>query len=140
MEVLDPQKTEYDCGPTALHGALKLYGLKTRYKDIVRWAGTTAEKGTPAAGLKRVLERLGVRFTEYQTKSRDSAWRWARRQIEPAVLCFDDDEHWVLLCAGLGRRVLVFDPERGVEIYSRKDFMLRWVTNGKVYGLQLRRA
>ena len=139
MEILEPQKTSYDCGPTALHGALKLYGLKTRYNDILRWAGTTEEKGTPAVGLKRVLDKLGVRFTEYQTKSRNSAWRWARRQTEPAVLCFDDDEHWVLLCAGLGRRVLVFDPETGMTILSRKDFMARWVTDGRVYGLQLRR-
>ena len=59
--------------------------------------------------------------------------------LTPAVLCFDNDEHWVLLVAGLGRRVLVFDPEKGLGIYARRDFMARWVTDGRVYGIQLRR-
>lgn len=140
MDVLELQKTDSDCGPAALHGALKLYGRKVRYVDLVRWAGTTVEKGTPAVGLKRVLDRLRIPFSEYQSQSRHTAWRWARRQTQPAVLCFDGDEHWVLLVAGLGRRVLVFDPERGLEIYSRADFMSRWVTAGRVYALVLKRG
>lgn len=139
MEVLEPQKTNYDCGPTALHGALKLYGRTVRYKDVVRWAGTTEAKGTSAAGLKRVLDHLEIPYSEYSSRSRKCGWDWARRQQLPAVLCFDNDEHWVLLMAGLGRRVLVFDPETGLAIYSRKDFLARWVTDGRVYGLALKR-
>jgi ABC-type bacteriocin/lantibiotic exporter with double-glycine peptidase domain len=139
VEILEPQKSGHDCGPTALHGALKLYGRKTRYKDIYRWAGTTEAKGTPAAGLKRVLERLEIPFREYTSKSRRVSWDWARRQVQPAVLCFDNDEHWVLMVAGLNHRVVIHDPEKGVQIYARKDFMARWVTAGKVYAIQLQR-
>lgn len=139
MESLEPQKTQYDCGPTALHGALKLYGRKTRLKDLLRWAGTTPERGTSAAGLKRALDRIGIPYREYQSRSRKLSWDWARRQLLPAVLCFDNDEHWVLLVAGLGRRVLIFDPEVGLRIYARRDFLARWVTNGRVYGIRLLR-
>ena len=139
VDALELQKEAYDCGVAALHGALKLYGRRVRYDHLQRWAGTTPAKGTSAAGLKRALERLGIPFTEYQSRSRHTAWRWARKQLTPAVLCFDNDEHWVLLVAGLGRRVLVFDPEKGLGIYARRDFMARWVTNGRVYALQLRR-
>lgn len=137
MESLDPQKTTYDCGPTALHGALKIYGRKARYADLLRWAGTTPEKGTSAAGLKRALDRIKIAYTEYSSRSRKSSWNWARRQQGPSVLCFDNDEHWVLLVAGLGRRVLIFDPEVGLVIYSRRDFLSRWVTDGRVYGIRL---
>lgn len=137
MEALDLQRSHYDCGPTALHGALKLCGRKAKYDDLVRWAGSTEEKGTPAVGIKRALEKLKVPFTEYRSSNRMKAWRWARLQTQPAILCFDNDEHWVLLCAGTGRRVLVFDPEAGLRVYSRKDFMGRWVTGRNVYGILL---
>lgn len=140
MEALDRQQYDFDCGPAALHGALKLYGRKYRYQDIRRWAGTTPEKGTSAAGIKRVLDRLQIPYSEFQSKSRKVSWDWARRQTQPVVLSFDQDEHWVLLCAGLGRRVMVFDPESGMGIYSRKDFLARWVTDGRVYGILLKRA
>lgn len=140
MEALERQRANYDCGPAALHGALKLYGRQVRYNSLVRWAGTTEANGTSAAGLKRALERLGVPYTEYTSRSRRLSWRWACKQTSPSVLCFDNDEHWVLLMAGLGRRVLVFDPETGLQVYSRQDFLARWVTEGRVYALSLRRA
>ena len=137
METFQLQTGDFDCGPAALRGALQLLGRHVSLRDLTRWAGTTPARGTPAAGLKRTLERLGVTFREYTSKSRLQAWKWARRQTAPAVLSFDDDEHWVLLCAGLGRTVVIFDPEIGVQVYARKDFLRRWVTGGRVYALQL---
>lgn len=139
MQRLELQKANFDCGPTALHSALKLYGRTTKFSNIIRWAGCTPEKGTSAAGLKRCLERLSVPFSEYNSRSRIASWKWARKQTMPSVLCFDNDEHWVLLVAGLNSTVLVFDPEVGFEIYKRKDFLARWITNGKVYAIQLRK-
>jgi len=140
MEALDLQQHDYDCGPAALRAALQLYGRQVQHADLCRWAGTTAEKGTSAAGLKRALEHLAVPFSEYQSRSRSASWAWARRQTSPVVLCFDADQHWVLLMAGLGRRVLIFDPELGVRVQGRASFLKRWVTDGRVYGISLRRC
>lgn len=138
MVKFDLQMTTYDCGPAALRAALQLFGRKATLRDLTRWAGTTPAKGTPAVGLKRALDRLGVTFREYTSKSRLRAWKWARRQASPAVLSFDDDDHWVLLCAGLGRTVIIFDPEVGVQVYTRKDFLNRWQASaGHIYALQL---
>src|SRR4051812_3478506 len=113
METFQLQTADFDCGPTALRGALQLFGRKVNLRDLTRWAGTTPARGTPAVGLKRALDKVGVTFREYASKSRLRAWRWARRQTSPAVLSFDNDEHWVLLVAGLGRTVVIFDPELG---------------------------
>lgn len=140
MESLDRQKTDSDCGPTALHGALKLYGVKAYYQDVYRLAGTDPEKGTSAAGLKRALESLKVPLKEYSSKSRPAAWNWIRHQSHPTILSVDSDNHWILLIAGSGRRVTVFDPELGIRIYGRKEFLNRWVNPiGGFYGIQLLR-
>lgn len=137
MNALQLQKWSWDCGPTALQGALTLWGKKTKHTDLCRWAGSTPSKGTSAAGLKRVLERLHVPFREYCSKSRRASWDWARNLRTPAVLSFDADEHWILLVAGVGRRVMVYDPEYGYCIYNRQDFLSRWVHEGRCYGIQL---
>ncbi len=138
MVTLDLQSTTYDCGPVALRGGLQLLGRQVTLRDLTRWAGTTPAKGTPAAGLKRALERVGVTFREYASKSRLQAWKWTRRISTPALLSFDDDEHWVLLCASVGRTVIIFDPEVGLQVYARKDFLNRWTAgHGRFYALQL---
>ena len=138
MELLEHQKTGSDCGPTALHGALKLLGIKAYYQDVYRLAGTDPDKGTSAAGLKRALEALKVSLKEYSTRNSQSAWNWIRKQTQPTILAVDNDDHWVLLIAGMGRRVVIFDPEQGLMVYGRRDFMARWTSpSGGFYGIQL---
>jgi ABC-type bacteriocin/lantibiotic exporter with double-glycine peptidase domain len=53
----------------------------------------------------------------------------------PAILCVDDDEHWVTAIGVCQERFVVFDPARntGVEIHDMHSLARRWVNSDGVY-------
>jgi len=54
------------------------------------------------------------------------------------MLCVDGDSHWVTAVAGVGRRVVVWDPlpNAGLQIYGRAEFLKRWINSqNRMYGV-----
>lgn len=138
MKPLLKQKYGWDCGPTCLINALCLRGRIVEWDDAVRWLKATEANGTSAAALKRVLGWLRVPYKEYSSPGLKRSWSKLTHMTLPAILPVDLDDHWILVVSGVGRRIVVFDPEVGLGVYGRKEFMSRWVNCfGKFYGIFL---
>ena len=146
------QKEPWDCGPTCLLNALALRGRSIDWESAVRWTKATPEKGTSAAKLKMALKWLRVPYTEYLSDDIRRSWTRLTRTNRPAFLCVDKNVHWVLLVGGVGRRIIVWDPDplggNGMCVYGRAEFLQRWVDmdapkrhsteRGRVYGIYLK--
>lgn len=123
-DLLELQKNEYDCGPAVLLAALKLNGVKAKYKDIVALAGTTPEAGTMGEGVVRVLVQFGFGAKVWNTKRLADI-----RPVlgtRPLIVSVDKGNHWVLLLALHRNTVVFFDPYYGTTICSLKKFVKRW--------------
>lgn len=138
MDPFKRQRRASDCGAAALAALLKLLGKTVPYADLLMAAGTTDSRGTSSAGIMRAMKELKVKHIEMQFEDRADAWSWASAlgRSGPAILSFDRDEHWVLLVAGYGSRVLVFDPEVGTRVMGRQALLKRWSMDGRFYAIR----
>ena len=134
---LQHQKGSWDCGPTGLRNTLILLGRNVEWDSVVQWTGAS-EDGTYGAALLRTLGWLKVRAVEYSSTDVRRSWNRLTRLSRPAMLCVDNDGHWVTAIAGVGRRIVVWDPlpNAGLQIYGRAEFLKRWINSqNRMYGV-----
>lgn len=129
------QRTDYDCGPTALANALRCYGY-TVDCDLARLCKTDPE-GTDESGLKFAIKVLLFACSEINTNIHRDAYRWLNRELKlgrPCILSVEDHDHWVTVIGKLGDRYVVAEPtpspevvyENGILVLTHTDLDKLW--------------
>lgn len=96
--------------------------------------------------MKRALLANGVGVDEWSELinpgfSNDECDQWLYLHLGnrgPAILCVDNDDHWVTVIGICQDRYIVFDPSRnqGIEVHTWESLAERWVNaEGVYYGL-----
>jgi len=132
------QQRNYSCGPAAVRAALYVLGHSVQEATIRKWAKTTPE-GTDEHGIMRAIHQYGHGTTEFQSDLIGKSWEWLRsslRRGRPVLICVKQWNHWETVIGTLGKKVIVFDPDRppagqrrkysGLKFYSQADLMPRW--------------
>lgn len=135
------QRKGYWCGIASIANALEVLGIRRTQREIAKLCYVTPSAGTNETEMKRALLANGVCIDEWCDTDTTQSELWVRHCLangRPAILCVDDDEHWVTLIGMCGDHYVLFDPARnqGVEIHTHNSLTERWVNaEGYCYGL-----
>mgnify|MGYP001436808540 CR=1 FL=1 len=156
MELVS-QPDRYSCGAASVCNALIALGETPDYENVKTLAGTTYRDGTIGCGIRRALEKLGFRGTNYRSKSGDNAWKFILRHCSqsPIILSVDKfrrsggrwgQSHWVTIVGIIGDRVIVADSGSGDGtalsiVYDKNQLLERWASiTGSYHGIRVSRA
>jgi ABC-type bacteriocin/lantibiotic exporter with double-glycine peptidase domain len=133
-----PQRKGYWCGIASIANALEVLGIRRTQREIAKLCDVRPDCGTDETEMKRALLANGVTIDEWVSKGySNEPGDWLSNQLctGPAILCVDNDEHWVTAIGVCGPRFIVFDPSRnhGIEIHSWDSLAARWVNDDCVY-------
>ncbi|MDO8495352.1 MAG: cysteine peptidase family C39 domain-containing protein [bacterium] len=140
------QKSNFDCGPTALINALKCFGENYSIEEMIHICKTSRARGTSSRKLKLAIKKVGFKKEAFDTKDKKTALAklFVALYSYPIILCVDHDDHWVTALALQGERIVIFDPgdnyrnrrENGCHVLSKRQLLKRWKSpHGKYYGL-----
>ncbi len=131
------QKANWDCGPACLRTLATYHAIPLeRAKRAVEESGGTPKRGTSQAGMFRGLEALRLFYGHIGRPTQPESWEHLDRAIalkHPAIICLDNDEHWVVLFGKARVRYWMYDPELGMRWLSPKNLKKRWRTTTGVY-------
>ncbi len=124
------QKTDYDCGPTALRMVLASFGIRADLKKLQRQLRTTASDGTTRRNLARVARAYGLAVRAHNGATLGEVGRLLRRGervVVEYILPVFEGGHYAVV-SGLDRRsIYLHDPDRGRYFrLPRRDFLRRW--------------
>ena len=136
------QDSAANCGPASLSNALQALGIIRTQAECEQLCKTTAAAGTTYAGLQRGIKAVGRypvavnerRYDVARLRLRD-ALTWG----QAAVLCVDNNEHWVAAIGLCGHRVLIADPADNELVVSlaTDELKVRWGFGNRYYGVIL---
>lgn len=133
------QSRDYMCGVAAIQNALECVGI-TKYSQgaIKRLCHVDPDEGTPEDEIMRGLLACGAQVDEASHNTVHEAVYWLQESTDcgsPAIICVDDEEHWVTVIGSLGSQFVVFDPARGqgLRLYSSKGLATRWRSRTKPF-------
>lgn len=135
------QRKSYWCGIASIANALEVLGIRRTQREIAKLCDVNEDAGTDETEMKRALLANGVGVDEYNARRAYYAAGWLDAHLTlrgPAVICVDDDEHWVTVIGTCLDRFIVFDPSRnqGVEVHTPDSLCKRWVNaDGVYYGI-----
>lgn len=135
------------CGPASLRTALMARGVTRSEDELAKLSGCTTN-GTTAKGMMKALLLVAkehpVLLPGVLSESREEiALMWlaqAHRAGYAAILCVDNDEHWVVSFGMLGESVFHIADSADEEMvlhYTRPQLAARWRGLGKkpFYGI-----
>jgi ABC-type bacteriocin/lantibiotic exporter with double-glycine peptidase domain len=136
MSVLELQRTKADCGVAALRAALLFFGVKASYKTIYKLAETSRIQGTDSKNVLKVLEHYKLNFEVRTTFNNKVAYKQLTESKYINILCVDQFDHWVVKVGGHGNLTIIFDPEVGTRVMTKRQLLKRWATsNGETYAI-----
>src|SRR5882757_8272911 len=107
------QSSEANCGSTSLHNALNAIGVTLSLEACERVCNTTATSGTNVYGIidAIVTIRGDSKPVVLNKESPNNLFILSHMLTigRPAVLCIDDNDHYVAAIGLLGRRVIIAD-------------------------------
>jgi ABC-type bacteriocin/lantibiotic exporter with double-glycine peptidase domain len=121
------QEKPYYCGPASLRYIQRVMGVSKPFSQD-QWAvlaGTTAEKGTSAAAMRRCLEGIcgGVKTVKgfpYMTPPGSLTYSYFPFAHLQAGIVYDSKrDHWMVASGAASNEIYLFDPETGKS--SRVD-------------------
>lgn len=126
------QSTSADCGPVALHNALFALGIKRSPEELELLCGTSAVSGTYTIQLIAAID--SIRGCNARVISGQSALvsiymlGEGLRGGRSAILCVEDQEHYIAAIGLLGSRIVVADSAMMelVITYNDKQLSKRW--------------
>ncbi len=135
------QAKSYWCGVAAIANALECLGIRRSQREVERICHVSPDAGTDETEMKRALLANGVEVDEWpggisSPVSLHIQWLYEHvTDVGPAILCVDDDSHWVTVIGTCGDSFIVFDPARnqGVEVHDAASLAARWVNSDGVY-------
>ncbi|MBI2920498.1 MAG: hypothetical protein HYY18_05380 [Planctomycetes bacterium] len=123
-----PQTTDYTCGAAAAATLVSRLGARATEREMAALCGTNAFTGTDefgvAAGLRAKLTGTGRRVDVV-----GADWEGLLRAPKPAAATIRYSptvDHWVVVLDARPDRVLIADPVRGREDWTRQKFESRW--------------
>ena len=126
------QTKNYTCGVASVANAAEYLGVPGINQGKLRKLMYADEDdGTDEEEMKRGILALNLAFDEVQSDQPSDAIGWLSQHLYwygPAIVCLDDESHWVLVIGTSSNRVVVFDPAlgAGVKVYTRAGFLTRW--------------
>jgi ABC-type bacteriocin/lantibiotic exporter with double-glycine peptidase domain len=124
------QSSEANCGSTALSNALAAIGIKRGLDECEKLCGVTAEQGTSVFKLIDVASTIRRNPTVINCKDKYAYLVLCDglRNGRSAILCVDENEHYVAAVGIIGKRVLVADSALNelVVSYSETKLLDRW--------------
>lgn len=137
------QDSQANCGPASLSNALAALGQPRTQDECAELCKTNATDGTPTKRLLAAVKGLGLRGIVIKEKRAEVALlkldHWLQRG-RPAILCVDNDSHWVAAIGVLNDRILVADSADNelVLSYDRTALVERWEADaGTCWGVVL---
>lgn len=128
------QKKRWSCGAASFRNLLELYGRK--YPECkIRSITNTNRLGTDENDLKNACERMKLEHKEIQILKRKYGSKAFCVLIKylnegkKVLLCVDNFSHWVLAVGHRNRKVIIVDPENGVQTikyFDRIRLLNRW--------------
>lgn len=139
------QETTYSCGAAAVLNAARCFGKRIPERVARAVAGTTKE-GTDEYDIDGALDALGFKGVLFQTDNFDRAVKWMAESY-PAIVCVDNDSHWVVVIGQVDQRFIVIDSirtrenmrENGVRIMSARELKRVWKKDERFFGVAVRR-
>jgi len=111
----------HDCGPTCLLMITDFYGRKFS-KEYLRGLCSIGREGVSLLGISNAAERIGMRTMSVRV----SFQRLRDEVLLPCIVHWRSD-HFVVVYKISKRKVWVGDPERGLMVYSRSQFLEGWL-------------
>ena len=134
--ILELQRTSADCGVAALRAALVFFGVKASYRTIYRLAESSRIQGTDSKNVLKVLEHYKLNFEVRQTYNSKVAYQQLTESKYINILCIDEFDHWVVKIGSHGNLTIIFDPEFGTQVLTKRQLLKRWKTsNGETYAI-----
>jgi hypothetical protein len=143
------QRKGYWCGIASIANALEVLGIRRTQREIAKLCHVTPAAGTNETEMMRALLANGLDVDEWSSTEARPSVEWLYHHVScygPAVLCVDNDDHWVTVighaAVNFDVRFLVFDPSRntGNEVHTGDSLAARWVNaDGVYYGIGMRR-
>jgi len=120
------QHGQSDCGPACLASIIKLHGGEHSLDEIRRITGTT-QTGTKLLGLYQGAKALGFEVAGLEAESVDNL----KELTEPAILHVILEnrlQHYVVFHGFEKRQLIIGDPGKGVELWSKEQLESVWQT------------
>ncbi len=134
------QDTAANCGPASLANALQAIGLLRSQDECASLCKTTATEGTTPKRLVAAVRAVGREPVIIKERREAVALLWLSHFLatgRSAVLCVDNDTHWVAAVGLLGERILIADSADNelVLSLSRAKLAERWGGDGSCYAV-----
>lgn len=126
------QTKAYTCGVASVANAAEYLGVPGIGQGKLRKLMYSDEDdGSDEDEIKRGLLALGLAVDEIESNHEYDAFGWLVQHLwwyGPAIVCLDDESHWVTVIGVSMQHVTVFDPAlgAGVKVYTRQGFSTRW--------------
>lgn len=132
------QRKGHWCGIASIANALEVLGIRRTQREIAKLCDVNEAAGTNETEMYRALLANGIAVDPWQSSEWYPATAWLHDHViarGPAILCVDDDEHWVTVIGWCAGRWVVFDPSRntGVETHDDASLCARWVNSDGIY-------
>jgi ABC-type bacteriocin/lantibiotic exporter with double-glycine peptidase domain len=122
------QQTKYDCGVVSLQMALRDRGITAQLGDL-RLSAKTSYEGASLLGLKRAVDRYGVKASAWSLNQKDLL------RVELPIIAFVDGNHFVVISnVNKDGTLIILDPARGRLQYSRPSFGRHWNGEALILG------
>lgn len=137
----------FECGTRSIQNALSTLGVEIDRDEIRPLAGTNRVWGTSKRGIVSAIRKLGFKATIYQTRNKENAWRWLKRNAVayPIIALVDVGCHWSTFSGVVADRVILVDPSQyqtkkapdgtGTFCYSKAEALDRWENDGSYYAV-----
>lgn len=130
--------------------AARCYGRRIPEPIVRKVAETTPEQGTDEAGIINALAVFNLVGTPFEEGDIDAALARLQAQIynrEPAIICTQQLQHWVLVIGSVADRFVIIDSSRtkfnlrenGVRLLTVKELRKTWRAKGdRYFGILIR--
>ncbi len=130
---MEAQYLSWWCGVASIQSALECLGIEVSQEYVATQCHVTKKHGTNEDEIQRGLLACGAgHIDKWNSRRRKKSMVWLQDQLTntgPAILCVDNDRHWVTAIGILSQTTfLVFDPAGGVglQVYEWNELADRW--------------
>lgn len=136
------QDTAANCGPASLSNALAAVGITRTQQECETLCRTNGTDGTSIKGFQAALKTMGYGWHPINERRWDVARMLLTdclRNGTAAVLCVDQNNHWVAAVGLIGQRILIADPADNELVVSMAPDALkaRWGSGNRYYGVMV---
>jgi ABC-type bacteriocin/lantibiotic exporter with double-glycine peptidase domain len=131
------QPNNYSCGIYSIINSLIALGDEKSPEEVQELTKTTFE-GTDTKGILNALDGFGYKYRKYNTRDRNSAWRWVlNNSVSYPLILYLDGDHWAVIAGRIQNRVILIDSFDTVHITDKAELLTRWNNYNWYWGLRI---